>query len=198
MNMTFNLTRDLFASARSNPLIIILIKSLILNLINLSCVGVKNLDNTKYSYYENLAMHRPNLLDVDNQSEIQDKGAAEFYTENIQVDEFINGIYSKARKNNVALYTIQAYIGPQRDEAMKYKQLLYSLKLPYIIRVIFKDNNYIVTIGAFTDIYFARNLYYKVRKRLTRAIIKIMNFDNDPDFVKKIVALEGSEEINIK
>jgi hypothetical protein len=162
----------------------LLITYLVANIANFSCTGIKSISKSYTSYYEDLSSHR---LALFHNNSTTSESSNEDTTVN-KIDEFISDIY---KSKSIRLYTIQAYIGPTRAEAMKCKQLLYSFNLPYKPDMSYEEPNYLVIIGAFTDRLCAQNLHEKIKGSLPKAIIRSMDFNCSPDFIENVISLES-------
>jgi hypothetical protein len=86
-------------------------------------------------------------------------------------------------------YTIQAYVGGSRDEALRIKNKLYTHYPAIEPEVTYDLPHYTVRIGKFLEKIEAYPAYAAIRKRMPQVIIRPISFVNKPHvFINKQAA----------
>eukprot|EP01132_Coremiostelium_polycephalum_P000579 gene579-724_t len=167
-------------------------KYLLLLLTLLSCATyTATQQHAVTSYKENLASYRTRFQKI---SDPRDKYHAEKDTKHYTKShvDFMNDITPQLKEllldlksfyqmtRSIPGYTIQAYIGSNRQLAFQIKEQLAAQYIQYPIEIQYRQPNFSVRIGRFLEQLEAYQLYFRVKKDFSKAIIRPIEFDNQP------------------
>jgi hypothetical protein len=172
--------------------------SLVLLLLVTVTAGTWCKKDSQSTYSENLATHRNKFKAAKSavkktvQATHKKKPAhiTPVYAITDQLD------YLLARKKEVSKqikhvqgYTIQAYVGGSRDEALRIKNKLYTHYPAIEPEVTYDLPHYTVRIGKFLEKLEAYPAYAAIRKQMPQVIIRPISFVNQPHvFINKQAA----------
>ena len=162
------------------------------------CSSCKKYSLTQYS--ENLSCHRMQLSITNTVESLQlqentlSDSKEDFFKDTTttgsvtqQLHELLLGLKDYyAMTKFIAGYTIQVYVGVDRQLAIEVKEKVSELYPQFHTDLQYKSPNFIVTIGRFLDRLDAFELYSVVTKDFSQAIMRPARFPNKINIIDYI------------